>query len=93
MLQSLPRHVRSSPLNIFSEIIITNKNLEIVNSQKETAKIKTGSFDESNAFIYSTSTHVKYIFLNGKTSGTFKSLDEPLYVAFVRSLSADYCSS
>ena len=65
-----------------TQIIITNKNLEIVHSQKENAKIKTGSFDENNAFVYSTSTHVKYIFLEGKTSGTFKSIDEPLYVSF-----------
>ena len=59
--------------------------MDIINSQKENAKLKTGSFDENNAFIYSTSTHVKYIFLEGKTTGTFKSIDEPLYVSFVSS--------
>jgi len=66
-----------------------NKNLEIVNQQKESAKIKTGCFDgENNAFIYSTSTHFKYMFCGepGQStkpaSGTFKSLDEPQYVAF-----------
>jgi hypothetical protein len=68
-----------------------NKNLEIVNQQKESAKIKTGCFDgDNNAFIYSTSTHIKYIFCGetpankGKSiSGTFKSVEEPVYVAFV----------
>lgn len=64
-----------------------NKNLEIVNQQKESAKIKTGCFDENQAFIYSTSTHFKYMFTEGKTSGTFKSVDEPYYIAFVRSKS------
>ena len=59
-----------------------NKNLEILNQNKETSKIKTGCFDENNAFIYSTSTHIKYIFCEGKTTGTFKSIDEPVYVAF-----------
>lgn len=68
---------------IFVEIIIANKNLEIINSQKESAKIKTGCFDENSAFVYSTSTHLKYIFLEGKTTGTFKSIDEPVYVSFV----------
>lgn len=65
-----------------------NKNLEIVNQQKESAKIKTGCFDgDNNAFIYSTSTHIKYIFCGEPgqktTSGTFKSIEEPIYVSFV----------
>lgn len=63
--------------------MMVNKNLELINSQKENAKIKTGCFDESNAFVYSTSTHIKYMFCEGKTTGTFKSIDEPVYVSFV----------
>lgn len=43
-------------------LMIVNKSFEIVNSQKENSKIKTGCFDESHAFIYSTSTHIKYMF-------------------------------
>lgn len=74
--------------------MLVNKNLEIVNQQKENSKIKTGCFDgDNNAFIYSTSTHVKYMF-SGEPgspvkppSGTFKSIDEPVYVAFVIPLS------
>jgi coatomer protein complex subunit alpha (xenin) len=61
---------------------MTNKNLEIINSQKEAAKVKTGCFDENQAFVYSTSTHIKYMFCEGKTTGTFKSVDEPVYVSF-----------
>lgn len=68
---------------IILEIAILNKNLEIINISKEASKVKTGCFDENNAFIYSTTTHLKYIFLDGKTTGTFKSLDEPVYVSFV----------
>lgn len=34
--------------------------------------------------MYSTSTHVKYMFLDSKTSGTFRSIDQPVYVAFYR---------
>lgn len=60
-----------------------NKNLETIHSQKENARIKTGCFDENNAFVYSTSTHIKYMFCEGKTTGTFKSIDEPVYVGFV----------
>jgi hypothetical protein len=60
-----------------------NKSLQVLNQQKEASKIKSGCFDESNAFVYSTNTHIKYIFLDGKTCGTFKSIEEPLYVSFV----------
>ena len=59
-----------------------NKNLQIINVQKETSKIKSGCFDELNSFVYSTSTHIKYMFLEGKTTGTFRSIDEPVYVSF-----------
>ena len=72
-----------------SQIFLVTKNLEVVNQQKESAKIKTGCFDgDNNAFIYSTSTHIKYMFsgeVGASTkpaSGTFKSIDEPVYVAF-----------
>ena len=55
----------------------------MINQQKESSKIKSGCFDEQNSFVYSTSTHIKYMFLEGKTSGTFRSIDQPVYVAFV----------
>jgi hypothetical protein len=63
--------------------MIVNKNLQVINSQKETSKIKSGCFDDLNSFVYSTSTHIKYMFLEGKTTGTFKSIDQPVYVTFV----------
>jgi len=66
-----------------SSIYILNKNLQVINQQKESSKIKSGCFDEQNSFVYSTSTHIKYMFLEEKTAGTFKSIDEPVYVAFV----------
>ena len=45
---------------------MANKNLEMINSQKENSKIKSGCFEENNAFIYSTTTHIKYMFCEGK---------------------------
>ena len=65
-----------------TQLIMVNKNLEQINAQKENSKIKTGCFDENNAFIYSTSTHLKYMFCESKTTGMFKSIDEPVYVTF-----------
>jgi hypothetical protein len=63
-------------------VVVLNKNLQIINVQKETSKIKSGCFDDLNSFVYSTSTHIKYMFLEGKTTGTFRSIDEPVYVSF-----------
>lgn len=65
-----------------SGIIMSNKNLEIINTVKETQRVKSGCFDENNSFIYSTSTHLKYVFCEGKTSGMFRSIEEPVYIAF-----------
>jgi coatomer subunit alpha len=65
-----------------NSINILNKSLQIVNSQKETSKIKSGIFDELNSFVYSTATHIKYMFLEGKTTGTFRSIDQPVYLTF-----------
>jgi len=59
------------------------KNFELLNQQKESAKVKSGCFDENNTFIYSTSTHLKYMFASEcKTTGTFKSIEHPTYVSF-----------
>ena len=45
--------------------------------------MKAGCFDENNTFIYSTSTHIKYMFASDcKTTGTFKSIEHPVYVSF-----------
>ena len=74
MQQSSQKTVSFKSL-IDSEIMLVNKNLQVINSQKETSKIKSGCFDDLNSFVYSTSTHIKYMFLEGKTTGTFKSID------------------
>jgi coatomer protein complex subunit alpha (xenin) len=45
--------------------------------------VKGGFFDENNSFIYATSSHIKYMLTSDcKTTGTFKSIDQPLYVSF-----------
>lgn len=63
--------------------MMLTKNFELLNQQKESSKVKSGCFDENNSFIYSTSTHLKYMFASDcKTTGTFKSIEHPTYVAF-----------
>ena len=68
-----------------TQLMMVSKNFELLNQQKESNKVKAGCFDESadNAFVYSTSTHLKYMFASDKkTTGTFKSIDQPVYVSF-----------
>lgn len=59
-----------------TSIMMLNKNFDILNQQKESSKVKAGCFDENDTFIYSTSTHLKYMFASEcKTTGTFKSTE------------------
>jgi len=65
------------------QIYMMTKQFELLYSLKEASKIKSGCFDENDTFIYSTATHLKYMFASKcQTSGTFKSIEQPLYVGF-----------
>lgn len=51
---------------IYIEIIICNKNLQIVvQTDNEKLSIKSGAWDPCGVFLYSTVNHVKYLVLNG----------------------------
>lgn len=66
-----------------TQLMMLTKNFELLNQQKENGKVKSGCFDENDSFIYSTSTHLKYMFASEcKTTGTFKSIEQPVYVSF-----------
>mmetsp|Transcript_7397 Transcript_7397/g.12486 ORF Transcript_7397/g.12486 Transcript_7397/m.12486 type:complete len:440 (+) Transcript_7397:513-1832(+) len=66
-----------------TQLFMLTGEFELLNQQKECSKVKSGCFDEHNSFVYSTSTHLKYMFASkSKTSGTFKSIEHPLYVSF-----------
>jgi len=51
---------------------------------KETAKFKAGCFDDNNAFVYSTTTHIKYIYQSSNTNGVLLTLDDPVYLSFFK---------
>ncbi|KAI8910981.1 coatomer WD associated region-domain-containing protein [Gorgonomyces haynaldii] len=65
-------------------IVIANKDLEQVAMIHETIKIKSGAWDESGIFVYSTLNHLKYGLTNGDT-GIIKTLEQPMYVVKVKS--------
>ena len=66
-----------------TSLMMLSKTFEVINILKDASKVKGGCFDENNTFIYSTSTHLKYMFSSDcKTTGTFKSIEHPVYVSF-----------
>lgn len=61
-------------------VTIVNSKLEVVfSSPKERSKIKSGAWNGSGAFIYSTLSHIKYVLKNGD-HGVVRTLDQPIYL-------------
>ena len=63
-------------------IIIANKKLGNASTIHETIRVKSGGWDESGVFVYSTLNHIKYCLPNGD-HGIIKTLEQPVYVAKV----------
>ncbi|XP_032833195.1 coatomer subunit alpha [Petromyzon marinus] len=70
-------------------IMICNRKLESLCSVHENIRVKSGAWDESGVFIYTTSNHIKYTLTNGD-HGIIRTLDLPIYVTRVRGTSV-YC--
>merc|ERR1719320_305425 len=62
------------------------ENLCTVN---ESVKTKSGAWDDSGVFVYTTSNHIKYTLTNGD-SGIIRTLDLPIYITRVKGSSV-YC--
>ncbi|KAI3654581.1 hypothetical protein MP228_000635 [Amoeboaphelidium protococcarum] len=60
-------------------IVIANAQLEQQSLIYETIRIKSGCWDESGLFIYTTLNHLKYALPNGD-NGIIRTLDQPVYV-------------
>ncbi|CAN1317313.1 Coatomer subunit alpha-2 [Linum perenne] len=63
-------------------IIIGNKRLVHQCTLHETIRVKSGAWDDSGIFIYSTLNHMKYCLPNGD-SGIIRTLDVPIYITKV----------
>ncbi|CAM6027816.1 unnamed protein product [Sphagnum balticum] len=63
-------------------IIIANKKLVLKCTVHETIRVKSGAWDESGVFIYTTVNHIKYCLPNGD-SGIVRTLDVPIYITKV----------
>lgn len=64
-------------------IVLANRRLEQSCQIHETIKIKSGAWDESGIFLYTTLNHIKYALPQGD-NGIIRTLDQPVYVSRVR---------
>lgn len=63
-------------------IIIANRKLDHVCTVHETIRIKSGAWDSSGIFVYTTLNHIKFCLPNGD-NGIIKTLEHPIYLASV----------
>ncbi|KAH9823265.1 coatomer WD associated region-domain-containing protein [Melampsora americana] len=64
-------------------IMIANKSLGQSSLIHETIRIKSGAWDDSGIFVYSTLNHIKYALPQGD-NGIIKTLDQPVYLTRVK---------
>lgn len=69
---------------------ICNRRLESLCSIHENARVKSGAWDDSGVFIYTTSNHIKYAITNGE-HGIIRTLDLPIYITRVKGMQSVYC--
>jgi coatomer protein complex subunit alpha (xenin) len=64
-------------------IVIADSKLDQMCLITESIKIKSGAWDPSGVFVYSTLNHIKYAITNGDV-GIIRTIIEPIYIARVR---------
>lgn len=63
-------------------VVLSNRKLQHSCTVHETIRVKSGAWDESGVFIYTTLNHIKYALPNGD-SGIIRTLETPLYITKV----------
>jgi hypothetical protein len=71
------------------QITVCNRRMDTLCTITETTRIKSGAWDDSGVFIYTTSNHIKYALTNGDY-GIIRTLDLPIYITRIRDTSV-YC--
>ncbi|KAH7096636.1 coatomer subunit alpha-2 [Auriculariales sp. MPI-PUGE-AT-0066] len=64
-------------------IILANKTLSQSSIIHETIRIKSGAWDDTGVFVYSTLNHIKYALPNGD-NGIIRTLDQPVYLTRIK---------
>ncbi|EDO39748.1 predicted protein [Nematostella vectensis] len=70
-------------------VAICNRKLESLCTIHENIRVKSGAWEESGVFVYTTSNHIKYALTNGD-HGIIRTLDLPIYITRVKGSSV-YC--
>ncbi|KAL3074516.1 hypothetical protein niasHS_015346 [Heterodera schachtii] len=74
-------------------VTLVTKRLEVLGTVQESTRVKSGAWDAGNeAFLYTTSNHIKYALTTGGDHGIIRTMDIPLYILAVRG-SRLYCLS
>jgi coatomer subunit alpha len=64
-------------------VVIANHRLEIQCTLAERTRVKSGVWDDTGVFVYTTTSHIKYALPNGD-AGIIRTLDQPIYISGVR---------
>ncbi|XP_066146257.1 coatomer subunit alpha [Euwallacea fornicatus] len=64
-------------------VTVCNRKLDVLCSLHENTRVKSGAWDDSGVFIYTTSNHIKYTLTNGD-HGIIRTLDLPIYITRVK---------
>lgn len=64
-------------------VTLCNRKLETLCTIHESTRVKSGAWDDTGVFIYTTSNHIKYAITNGDR-GIIRTLDLPIYVTRVK---------
>lgn len=70
-------------------ITVCNRRMDILCSIQENTRVKSGAWEETGVFIYTTSNHIKYALTNGD-HGIIRTLDVPIYITRIHGSSV-YC--
>lgn len=64
-------------------VSICSRNMDLLCTIHENTRVKSGAWDDSGVFIYTTSNHIKYAITNGD-HGIIRTLDLPIYITRVK---------
>lgn len=64
-------------------VVLCGRDLQQLCIVHETAKVKSGAWDDNGMFVYTTSNHIKYMLPNGDC-GIIRTIDTPVYLTGVK---------
>ena len=64
-------------------VTVATRKLEVLCSVHENTRVKSGTWDDSGVFVYTTSNHIKYTLTNGD-HGIIRTLDLPVYLTRIK---------